>query len=94
MRFRQALANMLGHAHPERLFYGAAFQLRAQIVHGRDIELLVNTQDTLGVETGIGAYARESGAGLGLQFFKFSQAAGEDDSRSDRTMPDVMPSSR
>ena len=47
VRFRQALPNMLGHAHARDAFSMAPLSsLCAQFFHGRDIELLVNTHDT------------------------------------------------
>jgi hypothetical protein len=49
VRFRQALADVLRHTLAKRFFDGAVLQLRAQFFHRRDIELLINPQDALGV---------------------------------------------
>ena len=74
MRFRQSLADVLRHSKPERRFNLAAFQFFAQLLDGRNVQLLVNAQNAFGIEAGIVGESRDFRRRLpaqGIQFLSF-----------------------
>src|SRR5438093_1089408 len=75
MRFSKALPHMLRHSRAELLFDLSVFQLFAESLHGRDMELLVNAKNSPRIEPRVGADAHNLGTGCGAKFFKLRQGS-------------------
>src|SRR3954453_23723817 len=71
--------DVLSHARAELLFDVAVFQMFAESLDGRDVELLVNPQDSLRIKPRVGTNRGDFGTDIGAEFFQLSQRTGQYD---------------